>query len=75
MLDRRDRITDFEVGVDQIDFTEIFELQRYGSATPFDDYVQVVQQGENTAVQIDLNGDFGQGDRFRTFAWRCRIGC
>lgn len=67
-LDRRDRIKDFEVGSDKLDFTDIFELFRYGSATPIDDYVRVVQQGENAAVQIDLNGDFGFFDRFRTFA-------
>lgn len=53
-----------------IDFSAIFGrgLQRYGSTTPFDEYVRVRQQGADTAVQIDLNGDFGQRDRFKTFA-------
>lgn len=67
-FDRTDTITDFEVGADLIDFSAIFADPRYGSATPFTDYVQVVQQGSNTAVQIDLNGDFGRFDRFSTFA-------
>ena len=68
LLDRRDAIVDFEEGIDLIDFSQIFQLQRFGSATPFDDYVRVVQRGVNTAVQIDLNGDLGLRDRFRTFA-------
>ncbi|NJM96234.1 MAG: ExeM/NucH family extracellular endonuclease [Phormidesmis sp. RL_2_1] len=66
-FDRTDRITDFEVGADLIDFSSILNnLRRYGSATPFDDYIQVVQLGSDAAVQIDLNGDLGSRDRFTT---------
>ncbi|NET61325.1 MAG: endonuclease [Symploca sp. SIO2E6] len=68
LFDRKDRISDFEVGSDLIDFSKIFELSRYSSATPFDDYIRVVQQGANAAVKIDLVGDFGRRDLFRTVA-------
>ena len=69
LLDRSDHIIDFDVNADLIDFSDIFEdLRRYGSATPFDDYVRVVQGARGANVQIDLNGDFGRRDRFRTFA-------
>jgi Ca2+-binding RTX toxin-like protein len=67
-FDRTDILSDFEVETDLIDFSAIFADPRYGSATPFIDYVQVVQQGSSTAVQIDLNGDVGRFDRFSTFA-------
>ena len=43
--DRRDRITDFEADIDLINFSGIFDLPRYGSATLFDDYVRVQQRG------------------------------
>ncbi|EKU98347.1 putative extracellular nuclease [Leptolyngbya sp. PCC 7375] len=69
LLDRHDRITDFDVNVDLLDFSDIFEhSRRYGSATPFDDYIRVVQGTGGTHVQVDLNGDFGRRDRFRIFA-------
>ncbi|MEM9162984.1 MAG: type I secretion C-terminal target domain-containing protein, partial [Cyanobacteria bacterium P01_F01_bin.4] len=67
-FDRSDHITDFEIGVDLIDFSILFDLNRYGSANPFDDYIRVVQGRGRTNIQIDLNGDFGRRDRFRTFA-------
>ncbi|MEO1390684.1 MAG: ExeM/NucH family extracellular endonuclease, partial [Cyanobacteria bacterium J06634_6] len=66
--DRRDRITDFEVGADLLDFSGVFELNRYDSSTPFDDYIRVRQGNGKSFVQLDLNGDFGRRDRFRTFA-------
>ncbi|MEL7052228.1 MAG: type I secretion C-terminal target domain-containing protein, partial [Cyanobacteria bacterium J06588_5] len=66
--DRGDRITDFEVGADLLDFGGVFELNRYGSSTPFDDYIRVSQGNGRSFVQVDLNGDFGRRDRFRTFA-------
>ena len=68
LLDRRDRITDFEVGADLLDFSRVLNLNRYGSSTPFDDYIRVRQGSGRSFVQVDLNGDFGRRDRFRTFA-------
>lgn len=66
--DRRDRITDFEVGLDLIDLSVLLDAPQYGSATPFEDYVRVIGRGNNAFVAVDLNGDFGRGDRFATFA-------
>lgn len=43
-------------------------LARYVSATPFDDYIQIVQGNGRTNVQVDLNGDFEGRDRLKTFA-------
>lgn len=73
LFHRVDRITDFEpntdfdpnMDMDLIDFSHIFDLPRYGSETPFDDYVRLSQQGADTVVKIDLNGDLGRRDRFR----------
>ncbi|MBT9312860.1 VCBS domain-containing protein, partial [Leptothoe kymatousa] len=66
--DRIDQIRDFEVGIDRIDLHEIFdnEPSRYSAAAAIDrftEYVQLVQQGANTEVRIDLAGNLG--DVFR----------
>ncbi|WP_017326055.1 endonuclease/exonuclease/phosphatase family protein [Synechococcus sp. PCC 7336] len=67
---RRDRITDFEVTQDAIDFSQIFASEPYGdSSNPFEDYVRLVQRGTGTAVQIDRRGDIGDRDVFRTVAF------
>lgn len=74
LADRRDQITDFDVSTDTIDISQILDNQRYGSQTPFDDYVQLVRLGNSTAVQVDLSGDFGQRDIFRTLTVLAGIG-
>jgi len=59
--DQRDRITDFEVVNDTIDLRPIFTKIRYASINRFSDYVNLVQQGANTIVQVDANGDLAPG--------------
>ena len=62
--DGRDTITDFMAGEDIIDLSSIITGDSFSSATPFDDYVNLVQSGSDTAVSIDQNGDaFGGGGR------------
>ncbi|MEL6816077.1 MAG: Ig-like domain-containing protein, partial [Cyanobacteria bacterium J06598_3] len=66
--DRMDQIRDFEIGSDRIDLQQIFDdlPDRYSSATDvnrFTEYVQLIQQGANTEVRIDLAGN--NGDVFR----------
>ena len=57
VADRIDRITDFEIGIDAIDVSQIFAGSLYDSSTPFEDYISLNQIGANTLVKIDPNGD------------------
>ena len=52
-----DRITDFAVGEDSIDVSQILAKPIYGSSTPFVDYISLKQIGSNTHVKVDPNGD------------------
>ena len=63
---RRDIITDFELGIDQIDLSSIFKDAIYTSANAFNDYVKLVQLGADTKVKIDVLGD--NGNQFKTVA-------
>ena len=63
---RRDIITDFELGVDQIDLSSVFKDSIYNSANAFNDYVKLVQLGADTKVKIDVLGD--NGNHFKTVA-------
>lgn len=54
--DRGDAITDFGMD-DFIDLSQIVTGSGYGSNTPFDSYVQLVQVGANTEVQMNPAGD------------------
>ncbi|MGK7957790.1 MAG: Ig-like domain-containing protein [Crocosphaera sp.] len=63
--DRTDTITDFETD-DRIDLSEIFASAAYGSITPYESYVQLVQVGANTNLQINPVGD--SRNIFRTLA-------
>jgi uncharacterized repeat protein (TIGR01451 family) len=56
-VDRGDIITDFSIADDLIDMSQIFDSAKYSSTTPFADYVQLVQMGANTDVQINPVGD------------------
>ncbi len=58
---------DFEVGLDTIDLSSILLASRFESATPFADYIQLIQLGSDTQVQLDRNGDNG-GDLLTTIA-------
>ncbi|HBL10887.1 MAG TPA: hemolysin [Cyanobacteria bacterium UBA11162] len=62
--DGGDTITDFAPANDLIDLSLIFASPNYRSTTPFNDYVQLVQLGSSTAVQINPVGDVR--DTFRT---------
>ena len=62
-----DQITDFEANADFIDLSDIFDLFRFSSETPFADYIQLVQDGPDTILDINVRGDFGSPS-FRTFA-------
>ncbi|MBD1908571.1 SBBP repeat-containing protein [Funiculus sociatus GB2-A5] len=62
--DGGDTITDFSANEDFIDLSPIFASPNYRSTEPFDDYVQLVQLGSSTAVQINPVGD--ARDTFRT---------
>lgn len=65
--DAGDTITDFEVGNDQIVLTGVLDSFGYdGSDALADGYVQVVEMGSNSAVQIDSDGPDGRGI-FRPF--------
>ncbi len=55
--DGSDTIADFEVGIDTIDLSSIFVASRFESATPFADYIQLIQVDSDTQVQINRNGD------------------
>ena len=61
-----DTITDFELGLDKIDLSDIFKGSTYTSANPFNDYVRLEQLGSDTKVKVDILGD--TGDQFKTIA-------
>ncbi|MFB2938906.1 cadherin-like domain-containing protein, partial [Aerosakkonemataceae cyanobacterium BLCC-F154] len=56
--DRTDQIIDFTPGKDLLVLTEVFtNLPDYSGTNPIDDgYMQLVQSGSNTLVQIDPDG-------------------
>ena len=54
--DKRDKITDFEVGKDIIDLSKIVTGEGYGSSTPFD-YIKLNQSGSDTIVKVNRNGN------------------
>ncbi|MGB3494050.1 MAG: DUF4347 domain-containing protein [Elainellaceae cyanobacterium] len=60
-----DRVLDFEINTDFINFSEIFKNARYGQANTFGSYVRLVNNVGGTSVQVDANGDNGPGG-FRT---------
>ena len=66
LSNRKDRITDFEVGQDKIDVSIIFDDSNYASNNAFGEYIQVVSSGADTRVRIDLLGN--NGDNFKTLA-------
>ncbi|MGK7939127.1 MAG: type I secretion C-terminal target domain-containing protein [Crocosphaera sp.] len=55
-----DTITDFGVD-DFIDLSAIFSGPNYGSSTPFEDYVELVQVGADTQVRVNPVGDMLSG--------------
>ncbi|MGB3493837.1 MAG: DUF4347 domain-containing protein [Elainellaceae cyanobacterium] len=62
--DGGDRITDFQVGVDVLDITQI--VVRFGleaNATILDDYIQFEQRGSRTVVFLDADGIDGGRSR------------
>ena len=55
--DRGDIITNFSFTNNYISLSQIFASPNYGSTTPFEDYVQLVQVGADTQVHINPVGD------------------
>lgn len=58
MVDAGDTITDFQVGIDKIDFSNLMRSIGYtGNNNPLvDQYVRFVDRGNNVTVQIDPDG-------------------
>jgi Ca2+-binding RTX toxin-like protein len=56
--DKGDLIQDFS-RQDVIILVEIFNSGNYGSANPFNDYLQIQQMGSRAVVRIDPDGDTG----------------
>lgn len=52
---------------DVIVLAEIFDLPKYGSSDPINDYLQIEQMGSNTVISIDTDGDKGS-DPFKVLA-------
>ena len=55
--DRTDVITDFEPGIDQIDFSGLINPSLHQSSTPFADYIQLNEVEGDTLVQFNPKGD------------------
>ena len=54
IVDAKDKITDFEVGTDNIVFTDLLDSLHYqGSDAIADGYIQFVSKGADTLVKID----------------------
>lgn len=61
--DAIDTITDFQIGQDLIDLSQIFlNKLNFTSPNPFQDYVQLFQLGSDTVVRIDASGDTTPND-------------
>ena len=57
LVDIGDTITDFEVGIDKIDLSELLSGINYSGSNPIDDsYVKFRSLGSDTIVQIDPDG-------------------
>ena len=65
LLDRPDKILDFEMGNDTIDLTKVFRGQRFESNDPFADFVRLQGSSSRTQVQVDQNGN-KDGENFQT---------
>jgi Ca2+-binding RTX toxin-like protein len=61
----KDLVTDFQDGLDTINVSQILAAAGYDSATPFEDYVELVDGTDSTfgvsgtAVTVDPDGDSG----------------
>lgn len=66
LQDKGDTIVDFH-RQDVIVLAEIFDLPKYGSSEPIDNYLQIEQMGSNTVISIDTDGDKGS-DPFKVLA-------
>jgi Ca2+-binding RTX toxin-like protein len=57
MNERGDTIRDFAPTEDVIDLSQIFVDSRYTNPDRFSNYVELIQQGLNTIVQVDFRGE------------------
>lgn len=62
----RDTITDFEIGRDRIDLSEIFDRRRFDRPDRFEAYVRLGQTTQGAIVRVDTNGNSRGG--FETVA-------
>jgi Ca2+-binding RTX toxin-like protein len=68
MQDAGDTITDFNVEQDKLVLSNLFEAIDYQGVDPIDDgYLQFVQQGSSTVVQVDADGIDGPS-QFKTLS-------
>ncbi|NJL19920.1 MAG: type I secretion C-terminal target domain-containing protein [Leptolyngbyaceae cyanobacterium SM1_3_5] len=64
--DGSDTIVDFAIASDILDLRSLMDTLAYSGNTPIaDGYLQLVQQGVNTQIQIDADGR-GSGNSFTT---------
>jgi Ca2+-binding RTX toxin-like protein len=60
-VDAADTITDFNVKEDVINLQVFTANGEYGSSNPYADYIRFRQQGSQTVVRFDTNGDAPKG--------------
>ncbi|MDJ0531103.1 MAG: Ig-like domain-containing protein [Xenococcaceae cyanobacterium MO_207.B15] len=67
IVDAGDIVTDFEVGQDKFDFSQLLDSFGYGGSAPFaDGYVQIIANGSSSIITVDTDGVAGSG-RARQF--------
>jgi large repetitive protein len=66
LLERVDRVTDFNVNEDVVDMRAIFASLGYSGSNPISDgYLRIISSGANTNIEVDSNGTVG-GQNFDT---------
>lgn len=67
IVDAGDIVTDFEVGADIFDFSQLLDSFGYEGSDPFaDGYIQVTTRGSSSIINVDVDGIEGSG-RARQF--------
>ncbi len=67
IVDAGDIISDFEVGADIFDFSQLLDSFGYEGSDPFaDGYIQVIDRGNSSLINVDVDGIEGSG-RARQF--------
>ncbi|MEB3360378.1 MAG: putative Ig domain-containing protein [Synechococcales bacterium] len=66
--DRRDLITDFQVGTDQIDLSRLLKSLKISETNVLGNIVQLQQRSDRTLVRIDADGSEGNQSAFTLVA-------